>query len=1396
MNQASAAIPGGIELESIDLNWSGGQTVRELRLTDAQGKPVARVRQIETSYSLLQLARGSYRDGKVVIEGLELDLELDESGSLNLAAAVAEPGTEDESKGARTMLRELIVQLPGSLDLVVELRDARISMNGPGLAAPVVWSSVNGTLSASGSGKPVELDLKGIVGRSSQAALRIGLDGFDADGRLQGSNAKLRLAMDASWEEGKDAARSVRMLRSLLGPNTEVRLDVVTAGDSVTVSSSARSSLLEFSGGAVLDLQEADQASLRVASPIQARYRITPEAIRMLAAGNAEVELDEALELTAEIESFGWATGSTAVAATARIALGDGQLNVRVGETTEAVDWSGWSAALSTSESDGVQATLSGRLLDGNVALNAAGTSLEDVRLNASVKKLPLDAMDRVAQGFTGRAGALVEWLGPQLDLTARYAPTDADTATGSLVVKTARLDVNLPLSIDHKAKTVRGTDADVRYALAPGLVPKLANQTDLPLRLRAQQFRIPLGAFDAHRAAVDATLSIGRTTLAGPTPVTLDRFECRVVSESLAQSVALDASGKVDSGSIEAHGKLGGLWDADGRFGLDRARGQLEVVLSKFPAARIEPALGKLLDARVSVRATGTEAQIDLDCRSDLLVLKLPLRAADRRAALRSPGSVRYRVTPETARRFTAFELERPCGLELAIESMSVPLAAEPDLAQTSVQARLTMDAVTVADMVEGHALTLSNADFGFAGESVAAGRLTAKGEVELRGVDLGGPVVFAAHASRSEARLGLKSNRLTADVAAERSGDVYRLTKPARAMITVHRALLDAFDVRSDWLGGDLAIRVDGKQLQLPADFALERMKLDVDVGIQKAALRSEGRAVELNNAKLGVVADGGDLRLSGSAGVGDGTFELSAAIHQWIAGTQVNRNAPIDARLTSRDLPAGLIDPALPNLVGQTLGINARIEFPNGIDDRRGGVTIDAKAPRLSANADLRLDQGMTLASPARLVWTLSPAALRELLPEAKLRLREAAQFTATVKSFRRSADGDMQVDATAVVPLAALVDANGQTTEIRNLSLAFSLPETNAPLKVTLEGAMEGGTKPGRLAGTLTVADVAQTRSLDELTVRGTLSFSNVAVKPIDALLALDGFLPAVLGDEASAALTLQLVRGLGPVDLRLTSGNLKANVAASIIQDAYILRKPIVAELVHSKALADQVLPKLGPFFQGIVATEKPIAFRVNASGFSVPRKFDFNKIIVPSAVLDIGKVTLENQLLVQLVKQLARADTKKRTDAWFTPVQVRLSGGSIRYTKRLDLLFEKNLHFATWGTADIGGDRLDMVIGIMPDTINRALGIKRVGANDTLQVKVRGSLAEPKFNLGKILRDMAAIRAKEDAVQRLPGIAGKIAEGALDALLRKSFSGAPPVPASVDPLPWAPRDKR
>jgi hypothetical protein len=279
-----------------------------------------------------------------------------------------------------------------------------------------------------------------------------------------------------------------------------------------------------------------------------------------------------------------------------------------------------------------------------------------------------------------------------------------------------------------------------------------------------------------------------------------------------------------------------------------------------------------------------------------------------------------------------------------------------------------------------------------------------------------------------------------------------------------------------------------------------------------------------------------------------------------------------------------------------------------------------------------------------------------------------------------------------------------------------------------------------------------------------------------VPRLDTVLDMDGYLSAVLGKVAGAKLGFALTRGQGPIDVTLSSGNLEAAVAAKLTRRTLLLRRDLTAQLTHSRALGDKVLPKLGPFFQGIEKTEAPIRVVIGAKGFAVPREFDLKKVNMPRAMVDVGKVTMRNQKLVTVIKRIAQSRVTDRTVAWFTPVEVTLRRGVLRYTKRLDLLVERRFHFSNWGRVNLNTERVDMTLGVMPDTLKVVLDIRGVANTDTMRLEVKGRMDDPDIDIARAAADLAAIRAKDDALRNLPELARPIAEAALKKLLRKTLS--------------------
>ena len=100
-----------------------------------------RFEQLRTDAGLLSLLTGDYDLGRVVLEGLELDVVRDEEGRLNLSDALGAGEEEKEEPEPQTLdeaLREVEEVLPSSLRVDLEVRDARVRYRDHALAEPVL----------------------------------------------------------------------------------------------------------------------------------------------------------------------------------------------------------------------------------------------------------------------------------------------------------------------------------------------------------------------------------------------------------------------------------------------------------------------------------------------------------------------------------------------------------------------------------------------------------------------------------------------------------------------------------------------------------------------------------------------------------------------------------------------------------------------------------------------------------------------------------------------------------------------------------------------------------------------------------------------------------------------------------------------------------------------------------------------------------------------------------------------------------------------------------------------------------------------------------------------------------------------------------------------------------
>src|SRR5262245_51258796 len=97
---------------------------------------------------------------------------------------------------------------------------------------------------------------------------------------------------------------------------------------------------------------------------------------------------------------------------------------------------------------------------------------------------------------------------------------------------------------------------------------------------------------------------------------------------------------------------------------------------------------------------------------------------------------------------------------------------------------------------------------------------------------------------------------------------------------------------------------------------------------------------------------------------------------------------------------------------------------------------------------------------------------------------------------------------------------------------------------------------------------------------------------------------------------------------------------------------------------------------------------------------------------------------------------LLNGEQKENETIWLTPVYFSMKEGKIKL-KRADMLVSDTYHFASWGTVDLIGEKVDMLIGVAGNTLSRALQIPALKSSLMLQIPFKGPLSNPKLDKTK-----------------------------------------------------------
>lgn len=753
LDRLNAPLAGRIELDGLELDWTGPQRIRGLRVFDPAGGRVLEIGDIEIDGSLPRLMMSRQCGGEVMIRDGELALIVGDDGATNLASVF-------ESSDAVTDAGPASFESLRGIDCRLRLENFEFGLSAPGME-PIRIPDLAVTASIAGLDSfALEFDAAVVQGdRRGRLAGRARAEGlFDARARLSPVRAEVDFLLDAD-EFPVDMIDQLAgfdgRLRALLGPALDQRVEGQwsAAGGRFALESEGREGARAQMAFAVRD------GAVTLEQPAEIAVAIRPEAWPALAPPGAR--LVAPFDMAVRLEKLAWEPRAAIASLEAMLVIGDidllaedprigrlalreTRLSVKSDDLREglAIDLD----MLAEQGGRGGRARLEGRLAE-FLGPDLAPTP-ESLRLEISgdLTDLPLAVLDQ----FVGSEGLLSGALGPRMDAEFRLESVPAQqVGEFELSAQSAHLRAGIAgrLDADGLRLDIGSVGLDIQPALIASLTEAISLASPAALNLELERFRVPrrseLLAWGEAEFKLVAELAQARAVaIANGPPIRLTG-KLTAGSERLTDGMALEFDGRLgddqDDGRIHVTARL------DGSLNL---RETARVSLADFPVGvidrlteqrgRIAAMLGESMALEVAFEPpTDGRLAIGMVLESALMKSRLDAHHDGRRLSLAPGSELEWRLTTGAMAALQAeprWTLLQPASMVVRFDRLDAAVDADGiDMRSLALEAEARMPEFVIRGS--------DDVPLRFTGMSIVATGLPLAEQLELRAsADLAG--------------------------------------------------------------------------------------------------------------------------------------------------------------------------------------------------------------------------------------------------------------------------------------------------------------------------------------------------------------------------------------------------------------------------------------------------------------------------------------------------------------------------------------------------------------------------------------------------------------------------------------------------------------------------------
>ena len=1059
----------------------------------------------------------------------------------------------------------------------------------------------------------------------------------------------------------------------------------------------------------------------------------------------------------------------------------------------------------------------------GNVSCQSVikniNTPEADLSFKADIAHLPVRAADQILSVFIpDMQGLLMEAIGPSLDLHVGLHLSSKDFASN--------IQWNSPLmtsTLETEAfdnSVVLKNPASLKMTVTPALWKKISSyfsdaanyslQAPVYLTLTLDQMAIPIQnqMIDPSKVQFASQISTSICQISHEGKPFFDASILGKISSSnlaselhIASSFPITYQNKPSKIQIEA--------DLKQPLSIERTA---HAVLSvdAFPTAladsKAADLLGTWIGAKVDAKYTSSQSEMTASITTPFLSIDA-LHAAYQKGelSLLEPCQVRYLISPALLESMLGQEaiLTAPTPLTISLDKLSLPSA---DFEQIEIKAQMAAPSIVWKSL--GPLRNYSIHPF--------------QADVEIRGLQ--------------EIFCEIKSEplSLSAEAAWKTASQEISLKKPLALECTLSDAMLASLinTPERPLLLEDGKVKVSIEPTTFSLQNTLPSLQVKGSISSPLLSLQNSKKTAEarLQNIQSNFSFMGNknvftcSLQSSVSTSKNEeGKISIETTLSQLIQEQSLAlQSSVIHSNISLEHLPISLIDtccPSISALLGTAL--DAKIRYDRSLKGQSLAVDASSDLLQVHANVDLKPEEISLASAPLEISYKLTPDGY--LLLDRWLTASQSSRpfllsepstirvsFSKLYLPFLSNGMPDLMhteiLGSLKIDEMGFFAKENGGMVSLKNSDLLFQKSSTT-PLQIQINASAESRiAQKNASSGSITVDakfdQLFDTQGQIDLSHIDSEVHANVQKLPsscLDLLARLSGqtspVFSAMFGPSINASVDTKIQDATGPLKLNVYSPNTRFSMVGKLSKGVLTLDEPIYGQITMTPSVSALFLKEVNPLSISAITSQHPITLEIAPQGFSLPL-MPFNKkgINIPQARIELGQIYCKNEGNINLALGLLKSkqlSKNKDLELWFAPIDLHILEGIVDI-ERTEVLIASTYDIALWGAIDLPKDRVDMILGLTAQCLNKAFGIKNLPPDYVLHIPMRGTMDNVQINSGKATAKIAALLAWQQ--KAISGSLGGGPAGALFGEFMNKLGSLPgndaSTPPAKKPFPW------